>query len=232
MTEIEAIKVRHSVRKYLDKPIGAENIEAIQECMALCNREGGLQFQLVTDEPKAFRNGVDWPKYGTFEGVSNYIAVVAPQGSGGSEVAGYYGEKLVLLLQALGLNSCWVGGTFKKVKEAYSVEQGEELKAVIAVGYGKTQGVQHPQKKTVADVAVNKSSAASFPDWFLNGVEAALLAPTAVNQQRFKFVLHEDGRVEAQAKFSIIGYAHLDLGIAKYHFEVGAGKEIFDRTSL
>jgi nitroreductase len=220
MTELEAIQVRHSVRKYLDKPIEAEKIEAIQECLALCNREGGLHFQLVTDEPKAFRNGVDWPKYGKFEGVSNYIAVAAPKGNSGSEVAGYYGERVVLLLQTLGLNSCWVGGTFKKVKEAYSVRQGEELKAVISLGYGTTQGTQHSQKKSFADVA---QALDPVPEWFRKGVDAALLAPTAVNQQKFRFILHDDNRVEAVARFSLIGYSHLDLGIAKYHFEVGAG---------
>jgi nitroreductase len=221
MTESEAIIVRHSVRKYIVKPIEAEKIEAIQECIALCNHEGGVHFQLVTNEPKAFRNGVDWPKYGKFEGVSNYIAVVAPKGSDGSEVAGYYGEKLVLLIQTLGLNSCWVGGTFKKVKEAYSVSQGEELKAVISFGYGTTQGMQHPQKKSFADVA---QAPDPVPEWFKKGVETALLAPTAINQQKFKFILHNDNRVEAIAKFSLIGYSHLDLGIVKYHFEVGAGE--------
>lgn len=224
MTELEAIKARHSVRQYLDKPIEAEKIEAIQSCIDRCNREGGVHLQLVTNEPRAFRKGVDWPKYGKFGNVSNYIAVVAPKGRNGDLTAGYYGEKVVLLVQTLGLNSCWVGLTFKKVKQAYSVGEGEELKAVVSVGYGASQGVQHPQKKTIADVAVNKSSADSFPDWFLNGVEAALLAPTAVNQQKFEFVLYDDNRVETVAKFSLIGYAHLDLGIVKYHFEVGAGK--------
>ncbi len=224
MTELEAIKARHSVRQYLDKPIEAEKIEAIQACIDRCNRVGGVHLQLVTNEPRAFRKGVDWPKYGNFGNVSNYIAVVAPKGRNGDVTAGYYGEKVVLLVQTLGLNSCWVGLTFKKVKQAYSMGEGEELKAVVSIGYGASQGVQHPQKKTIADVAVNKSSADSFPDWFLNGVEAALLAPTAVNQQKFEFVLYDDNRVETVAKFSLIGYAHLDLGIVKYHFEVGAGK--------
>jgi len=225
MTESEAIIARHSVRQYLDKPIEAEKIEAIQECIDRCNREGGVHIQLATNEPKAFRKGVDWPKYGKFSNVSNYIVVVAPKGSAGDETAGYWGEKVVLLLQTLGLNSCWVGLTFKKVKEAYSVGPGENLKCVISFGYGANNGVQHPQKKTIADVAENKSGAAFFPGWFVQGVEAALLAPTAVNQQKFKFILHEDNHVEAVAKFSLIGYAHLDLGIAKYHFEVGAGED-------
>ena len=223
MTESEAIQARHSVRKYLDKPIETEKIEAIQKCIDLCNREGNVHFQLVTNEPKAFRNGVDWPKYGKFEGVNNYIAIIAPKGNDGSVMAGYYGEKLVLLIQTLGLNTCWVGGTFKKIKEAYTVGENEELKCVISIGYGATQGKQHPQKKTIVDVASNKTASPTLPDWFEQGVEAALLAPTAVNQQKFRFILHDGNRVEAVAKFSLIGYSHLDLGIAKYHFEIGAG---------
>ena len=222
MTELEAIVARHSVRKYLEKPIESEKIEAIQACINLCNREGGLHFQLIANEPKAFASML--AKYGKFENVSNYIAVVAPIGSNGDVAAGYYGEKVVLLLQTLGLNSCWVGGTFKKIKEAYVVGQDEALKAVISFGYGMTQGKQHPQKKSFADVAQAQSP---VPEWFKKGVEAALLAPTAVNQQKFKFILHENNRVEAQAKFSLIGYSHLDLGIAKYHFELGAGENNF-----
>ena len=223
MTESEAIQARHSVRKYLDKPIEAEKIVAIQKCIDLCNRESGVHFQLVTNEPKAFRNSIDWASYGKFQNVSNYIAIIAPKGNDGSVIAGYYGEKLVLLIQTLGMNTCWVGGTFKKVKEAYTVGENEELKCVISFGYGTTQGKQHPQKKTIDDAALNKTASPTLPDWFVQGVEAALLAPTAVNQQKFRFILHDGNRVEAVAKFSLIGYSHLDLGIAKYHFEVGAG---------
>ena len=226
MTLEEAITARHSVRQYLEKPIEAEKIEAIQECLNCCNREGGVHFQLIANEPKAFASIL--AKYGKFENVNNYIAVVAPKGNKGSVIAGYYGEKVVLLLQTLGLNSCWVGASYKKVKEAYSVGEGEELKAVISFGYGMTQGTQHPQKKSFADVAQTQEP---VPEWFKNGVEAALLAPTAVNQQKFKFILHDDNRVEAIAKFSVIGYSYLDLGIVKCHFEIGAGDNRFTWVS-
>ena len=218
MTESEAIQTRHSVRKYLDKPIEAEKIEAIQKCIDLCNREGGVHFQLIANEPEAFSSIM--AKYGKFEGVNNYIAIIAPKGNDGSVIAGYYGEKLVLLIQTLGMNTCWVGGTFKKVRDAYAIGTGEELKCVISLGYGVTQGIQHRQKKTFADVAQAQEP---VPEWFKKGVESALLAPTAVNQQKFRFILHDDNRVEAIAKFSFIGYSYLDLGIVKYHFEVGAG---------
>jgi nitroreductase len=221
MTELEAILARHSVRQYLDKPIEARKLAAIQESIDLCNKEG-LHFQLITNEPKAFQRSIDWATYGKFENVSNYIAIAAPKGIINDEKSGYYGEKLVLLIQTLGMNTCWVGGTFKKIKEAYSLESNEELKAVISFGYGANQGKQHPQKKTFGDVA---KASDPVPEWFKKGVDAALLAPTAVNQQKFRFTLHGDNIVEAKTKFSIIGYTHLDLGIAKYHFELGAGIE-------
>jgi len=60
-------------------------------------------------------------------------------------------------------------------------------------------------------------------------MEAALMAPTAMNQQKFKFTLQEGNKVKAEATFSLTGksYLYYDLGIVKCHFEIGAGKENF-----
>ena len=63
------------------------------------------------------------------------------------------------------------------------------------------------------------------PDWFKKGIDAALLAPTAMNQQKFQFTLKEN-RVLAKAGIGF--YSKIDLGIVKYHFEIGAGKKNFD----
>ena len=223
MTLQEAIKARHSVRQYLDKPIEAEKINQLQALIDESNREAGLHIQLVTDEPNAFSGGL--AKYGKFSGISNYIAMVCKKGD--DTTLGFYGEKVVLLAQSLGLNTCWVGLTFKNQSDKYQVAAGEKLVCVVSLGYGANQGVQHPQKKTLYDVAEGKS----YPDWFVRGVEAALLAPTAVNQQLFRFILHDGNKVEAKKAFSLtngMGYAPIDLGIAKCHFEVGAGKENFE----
>jgi hypothetical protein len=59
-------------------------------------------------------------------------------------------------------------------------------------------------------------------------MEAVLLAPTAVNQQKFEFELVDDHTVVARARFTLIGYGKMDLGIAKYHFEIAAGEENFN----
>lgn len=234
MTLLEAIAARHSVRQYEAKPIEAEKISQIRLLIDKCNREYGLHIQLVTNEPTAFASGL--AKYGKFLNVNNYLVMVAPKGKDYDEKIGYCGEQIVLLMQTLGLSSCWVGLTFKNIQTAYTINEGEELKLVIACGYGATEGVQHPQKKTISDVVKDKrvtnnqmvnDQMNKYPDWFIRGVEAALLAPTAVNQQKFEFTLLPDNKVETQAKFSLIGYAQIDLGIAKCHFELAAGKENF-----
>ena len=226
MDLLQAIKERHSVRKYIDRPIEAEKVAAIKQFIDECNRESGLHLQLVTDEPLAFSTGIF--SYGKFTGVTNYIALVAPKQGDYREAIGYQGEKIVLFMQTLGLNTCWVGLTFKNIKDAYVLNPGEELKFVIACGYGEDGGVQHPQKKPITHYYSDKRGTSEpLPDWFMHGMEAALLAPTAVNQQKFLFTLLPNGRVKAKAKFDFIGYSHYDLGIVKYHFEVAAGKENF-----
>ena len=228
MTLQEAIKVRHSVRQYKGTAIEAEKIAQLQALIDQSNSEAGLHMQLVTNEPNAFSQGM--AKYGKFSGISNYIAMVCKKGE--DTTLGYYGEQVVLLAQTLGLNTCWVGLTFSKQPDSYEVRDGEHLVCLVPVGYGANQGVQHPQKKTVTDVCEDKRNLTSnLPAWFIRGVEAALLAPTAVNQQLFRFVLHDGNKVEAKKSFSLtngMGYAPVDLGIVKCHFEIGAGKENFE----
>ena len=219
MTLQEAIVARHSVRQYQEKPLEASIINRLNEEIALCNQEGKLHIQLVVNEPKAFAGGL--AKYGKFSGVSNYLAMIGRKGA--DEAIGYYGEQLVLLAQTLGLNSCWVGLSFRKQPDQYQIDDGEKLHCVIALGYGATQGVQHLMRPMEQFVKVH----GTMPEWFKLGMDAVLLAPTAVHQQKFEFELVDDHTVCARARFTLVGYGKIDLGIVKYHFEVAAGKENF-----
>ena len=215
----EAIKTRHSVRQYLNKAIDADTLGALQTEIAACNKEGKLHFQLVTDEPKAFDGFM--AHYGKFSGVTSYIALIGRKGDDLEEKCGYYGERLVLRAQQLGLNTCWVAMSYRKIPGAFAVDEGEKLTVVIALGYGKTQGTAHKSKMTEQ---VCGNTGADTPGWFWAGVEAALLAPTAMNQQKFRSS-YADGKVTAAPGKGF--YTRVDLGIAKYHFEIGAGKENF-----
>ena len=223
MELIDAIKARHAVRKYTDRPIEAEKIASLRAATETLNAESGLHLQLVLDEPKAFSSGI--LKYGAISGVRNYFAMVGKKGREVEEKIGYYGEQLVLLAQTLGLNTCWVGLTFKEVDEVISLADGEQLHCVIALGYGVDAGKQHPLKP----IEKFYEAEGEIPEWFRRGMDAAVLAPTAVNQQKFKFILHEGNKVSAEPTFSLTGrgYLYYDLGIVKCHFEIGAGKEHF-----
>lgn len=218
MELLEAIQRRHSVRQYTDKDLGADALSALAAEVKACNAESGLHIQLVTNEPKAFSGFI--AHYGKFSGVTSYLALVGKKGGDLDEKCGYYGQRLVLKAQQLGLNSCWVAMTYSKVPGAFYVELGEKLTIVIALGYGANQGVAH-KSKLVQQVS---NMGANSPEWFYQGVQAALLAPTAMNQQQFYFE-YTGGRVVARAKLGF--YSKIDLGIVKYHFEIGAGKENF-----
>lgn len=217
MDLMEAMKARHSVRQYDERSIEPDLLAALQEEIDACNAEGGLHIQLVTDEPKAFSGGL--AHYGSFSGVRNYFALVGPKGRDLDEKCGYYGERLVLRAQQLGLNTCWVALTYSKVPGAFEVKPGEKLTVVISVGRGKNQG--RPRRSKSAEDVSNISD--ETPRWFREGVEAALLAPTAVNQQKFRFT-YADGKVTAKAGLGPC--AKMDLGIVKYHFELASGKKI------
>lgn len=215
----EAIAARHSVRRYLDKPLTSDQVATLQASIARINAESGLHIQLVLDEPKAFSTGLF--KYGAFSGVKNYLVMAGMKGGDVEESVGYFGEELVLLAQTLGLNTCWVGLTYKRIPGTYQLNPGERVHCVISLGYGETPGVQHPMRPRERFFEAE----GPLPDWFIAGLDAALLAPTAINQQKFKFILLSDGRVEARALRSLAGYTRMDLGIARYHFEIGAAPE-------
>lgn len=215
MEIMELMEQRHSVRRYLNKPIEADKIAILQAEIAACNEESGLHLQLVTEEPEAFQ--ANKAHYGQFVGCRNYFACIGPKGA--DEKIGYYGERLVLKAQELGLNTCWVAMSYKKGKARFELAQGEKVYVVIALGYGENQGIAH-KSKAAAEVS---NLDAQSPDWFRTGVEATLLAPTAMNQQKFCFE-YKDGSISATSKFGF--YSKIDLGIVKYHFEVASGHKI------
>lgn len=226
MTEYEAMLARHSVRQYLDKPLEQDVVDKLQAAVDRANEESGLHIQLVTEEPEAFDGGL--AHYGNFRGVRNYFAICGPKVERAEEYAGYYGERMVLLAQQLGLNTCWVALTFSKKKARFELAEGERLIIMIALGYGATQGVAHKNKSPERIARAKRP----VPDWFADGVAAALTAPTAVNQQKFRFTLldkvdPETGKPLVKATTRIGTQVYVDLGIAKYHFELGAGRDNF-----
>ena len=217
MDLLAAIHARHSVRSYIDRPIEGEASDVLRLAVKKASEGSGLEFQLHLEEPDAFSCLL--ARLGKFRGVRNYIAAVGPKGGSRelSELCGYYGEQVVLMAQAVGLNTCWVGLTCRRRPEALGLSAGQRPYIVIAVGYGEDQGVPHVSRPRER---VMKASG-PVPEWFARGVDAALLAPTAMNQQ--KFLLELDGD-RARATAGLGFYSSMDLGIVKRHFEIGSGR--------
>lgn len=216
MTLLEAVALRHSVRSFTEKAIPADITAELQNFVDECNRQSGFNIQLCLNEPEAFDSKM--AHYGNFKNCKNYIAMIGPKKD--EEKCGYYGEKIVLKAQQLGLNTCWVALSYGKSKVPCKAAKGQKLHLVIALGYGETQGVSH-KSKPMEELCCVKGE---MPDWFRNAMTAAMLAPTAVNQQKFLFTLDND---VVHAKNLTGFYSKIDLGIAKYHFEIGAGNADF-----
>ena len=136
------------------------------------------------------------------------------------EAIGYYGEEIVLKAQTMGLNTCWVAGTFSKKKCKAQVGKDEKLLCVISIGYGENQGQPHKSKPVEK---LCKADLSTAPDWFKEGVEGVLKAPTALNQQKFVITLEgEDAKISSKGG----AMTKIDLGIVKYNFEAASGRKV------
>lgn len=216
MDILELMQQRHSVRQYKDITIESEKRDILNSLAKELSAKSGLNIKIVYDDEKGFDSKM--AHYGNFKNVKNYIALFGKKGMG--EAVGYYGEELVLKAQEIGLNTCWVYLTFNKKAVKSLAEDGESLYCVISLGYGENQGVAHKDKPTEKLVDIKGEAPFKFDD----GVKAAMLAPTATNQQKFK-IKCEDGNVKI-VKNGIGFCMDIDLGIVKCHFEKASGIKV------
>ena len=218
MNNIEKIiRERHSVRSYLEKEIEKEKVDELNKLIMDMNKNNKLHIQLILNDGETFDKFIF--HYGRLKNCRNYIALIGKKDVTLDETVGYYGEQLVLKAQELGLNTCWVAGTYRKRSVKAKINDTEKLVCIIAIGYGETSGNAR-KSKTISEVTISKE----YPEWYKKGIEFALLAPTAMNQQKFKFEYLGNDNVKVLAGKGKM--TKIDLGIIKYHFELGANKKV------
>ena len=223
MITVETIRERHSVREYDGKPLAQAEFDALGAVVEECARESGLDIQLVGDNPEVFNVIV---RFGLIRGCRTYVAFVVDDAKVSDatratvdEAIGYWGQKIVLAAQDMGLNTCWCALCSRKKSRAV-VAPGKRVRLVIAVGHGKTQGFP---RKTKSIGALSSVECAKAPAWFAAAMEAAQLAPTAMNNQNFKITLLSDGKtVRIEAPQS--GLNVIDEGIVRCNFEIAANE--------
>lgn len=231
MTDLEAIDLRHSRRGYLGTPIVKESIAELKKAIELYNKSSGLSVQFIENGREAFQ-GFSLG-YGMFSGIRSYFAMVGKTSDVHlQEKAGYYGERLVLLATRLGLGTCWVGGTFNKSRCSCTIREDESLVLLITVGNVeekkgfKENAIYKLAHRGTKPIEKMYDSDTAVPDWFLEGMKAVQKAPSAVNLQPV-FFHFKQGEVTAEVK-DTTHLQQVDLGIAKAHFEIGAGRGRFE----
>lgn len=214
----EAMHTRHTVRQFTGTPLSETEKSSLNERVKELNENLSLAICLIESEKtplnlmgKVILRG---------KGVCSYFVLAADDREGVDETLGYASSDLVLFAQTIGLNTWWMGGTFNR-KFVSGFVPGKKLVGIVAVGHGETQGVPHKSKAPQEVSSYNGEA----PEWFKNGVDAALLAPTALNRQLF-MITGNGNKVSITYKSGPM--SDLDRGIVKHHFELGAGKENFE----
>ena len=214
----EAVFARSSQRNFLPRPLSPAQRQQLGKAVSQCNRRSGLSIRLVCDRPEPFSGFSKGA--GNIKGVRDYLLFTGPSGDPDlEEKCGYYGEEIILTATAMGLSTCWVGGTYDRTRCLSLLEQGEELVCAAAVGYPAGTAPDRPRtRRAPEELSAGPEDA---PEWFRAGVRAVCCAPSAMNRQGYRFTYRGDGTV--CARLSGTGsFALVDLGIAKRHFELGA----------
>jgi hypothetical protein len=225
-----AIFFRHSQRKYsgeIPEKNKADRLETV------CNNFqpfSGARAVLVRDPSDDVFRGVIG-SYLKVTGAPYYVAFIGSMKERTvQEVTGYLGEGIILEATALGFNTCWVGGFFRRdaVARQTNLQENERVLAISPIGYSrdKTDRVRVSAKKHQRKdlTRLVKSSYVEKNTWSKAAVEAARLAPSAVNRQPWRFEIEENAITiktdSAKLEFGVS--RRLDCGIAMIHIELGA----------
>ncbi len=230
------INVRRSRRSYIrNKAMDADSLRRLREVCSGFSPYSSVRVEFVTEPPDdVFANAVGF--YGNIKSAPAFLAFIGDISDPNvQEKMGYTGEATILEATALGLGTCWVALTYntKRVKSLIKLERSEEIICVSPVGYTTDKwsfqekafsGFGSNHQRRPLQSMVSGLPEAQRPDWAQAAVEAARLAPSAMNRQPWDFHVDKDG-ITVSVKGSGPEFhvaRRLDCGIAMLHIELGA----------
>lgn len=220
------IQNRKSVREFTDKQVSAAQLEQIREYYASDIRrlvpEIKTRLNIFGSDALAALEGA--AGYNQFLiGAPQYLVLQSEKHDLAHLNAGFMMEDLVLKLQDMGLDSCWV--TFaasEDVKQVLLLDPDLEVAAILAFGYGKKTVKRlrlnfksmsnvdvsakyryMEPKRSVFDMAFLDSWGNTrnldqfigfYDDMLWEALYAASLAPSYLNRQAYGFLL-KDGKI-------------------------------------
>ncbi|MFC1958961.1 nitroreductase family protein [Chloroflexota bacterium] len=233
------IEGRRSRRHFVERLPKENQLNNIQ---LICNSFqpfGNARAILVKEAPAQVFKGISIiGSYGRIRGAKAFLAFVGNTKSPMvQEQVGYTGEGIILEAEAMNLNTCWVGGSFRRevVNSLIDIRQDEKVFAITPIGYAIKKpkfeeklmtvfGLAH-RRKPLSDLVIGLKEA-EWPKWMKASLEAARLAPSAINRQPWRFIAEEniitvalnDKKLQIDSTMS----KRLCCGIAMLHIEVAA----------
>lgn len=229
---IEAIDRRISCRAFTPEMLPDDVFASIKSEIDAINEESGLHFQLYG--PREDGTALDMSKNMFASNPPCYAALVALDDEISKEKLGYYGERLVLYITQLGLDTCWVASTYDHDTVRVDLADGEVLHDVVPIGFAPEKmplkqrtirkGIRARSKKA-SDMWSSPTPLEQAPEWVQACIESVCKAPSAINEQPVVFVQEApDSPIHTSLIREKTRQEHTDLGIAKYHFEVVAAE--------
>ncbi|MBN2076590.1 MAG: hypothetical protein JW762_13665 [Dehalococcoidales bacterium] len=233
----KVIEKRRSRRRYDERLPKGNHLKRIKSVCEDFRPFESARSVFVQEPPDNVFKGIIGA-YGTIKGAKAFIAFVGnSRHPAVEEQVGYMGEGIVLDAEASSLNTCWVGGTFKRelVDSLVDLQKNEKVYAITPVGYARKGlnleervmagfGLMHRRKSLSETTRGLKKS--QWPKWMKLSLEAARIAPSAVNRQPWLFLLDEnsitvavnDKKLRRESTMS----KRLCCGIAMLHIDVAA----------
>lgn len=223
------IRQRHSVRTFSGLAMDSRMEDAVRTLIAGMSNPFGANptVKAVATGPTSIKAP---GTYGVIKNARNYLLMAYGEGQTDALAAGYAMERIVLGATALGLGTCWMGGTFKSgdFSRMATFPDNVKLKIIIPIGIP----AEKPRlMERIGKKLMGSTGRRPFGTMFFNGdfstpllptpmaageaLEMMRLAPSSLNSQPWRAVA--DGAYihfyQKDGKFST-----LDCGIGLCHF--------------
>ena len=163
------MRARLSQRRYLPDPLTDKERTTLEKIIEQFNRKSGLQISLVCGRSDVFN--------GHISSARNFLVLAGQAGDPNlEEKCGYFGEMAVLSATAMGLSTCWVGGTYDRSACMSRLNKGARLVCVIVVGHGAGTAASHLPHRSTKSPRDLSTGLAEAPEWFSDALTAVQLA--------------------------------------------------------
>jgi len=239
MKIIETIQKRRSVRTFTAEPLREEHVAQIKQYISQLQAPFGIKARIELVHVYADNEPVKLGTYGWVKGACDFMALLFEDAPFAETAAAYIFEQAILYCTALGLGTCWIGGSFNRndFKKQIQPAANEKLRIVSPVGYVSEK--QRFLEKFIVGADQKHASRKPFGELFFDNdfntpltearaglyatpLEMVRIAPSANNKQEWR-VLREDKALHFYKK-PYLSFDAIDMGIALCHFELSCNE--------